>query len=160
MLESALALAVPHNVGRPHLRSAPEQARPGPSTKGDYGPPYMGGMSDPRQTFGEPLHPQPIEIDLDQFCSELPAPGDRHLRLGVADRRRVMVRLSKGPHSARRHLSLAGDLPHMCLMGEGAKIVFGLIQVNAVTKISHAVNRLRSPTIAWSRWAFGVGVDA
>src|SRR5215471_9654997 len=64
MLEAALALAVPNEVSRPHLRTAPAQVRPRLRTECDHSPPHMRRMSNPRQSFRETLHPQPLFADV------------------------------------------------------------------------------------------------
>ena len=63
-LKSAFALAVPHNVGREHLRTAPEQAWPRLGAERDDGAPALGGrMSNALQVVGETLRPQAMQID-------------------------------------------------------------------------------------------------
>jgi hypothetical protein len=73
----------------------------------------MGRVDDTWQVLREPLHPQAIEIDLDDLSGELPAPDDLLLCLCRTDRCRVLVRVRESLDSARGHLKLASHAPEL-----------------------------------------------
>jgi hypothetical protein len=56
-------------------------------------------MPDPAHVLREPLHPQMMEIDTDDFRAECSASGYGHLRHALADRRGVLVGIGENPDS-------------------------------------------------------------
>src|SRR5215471_12840024 len=117
--------AVPHEVVREHLRTAPDQARPRLGTECNHGSLARAGpVYHPRQIFMVPLHLKPLQINTRELGCELPAPSDSNLHLCVAECSRVFVGIRKGHNCARWHLhpsrgfgrmDLDGDQTHHCL---------------------------------------------
>src|SRR5947208_752520 len=106
MLKGVLTLVVSYKVGRLRFQTGPEQAWSGMCAEGDEGAPgHGGGVQNPRQVLAMPLHPQPMQVDTDEFRGELPAPHDRNISPRSPDCCRVVVGVDECADCARRHPS-------------------------------------------------------
>ena len=122
-LKGACALAVSHNVRRQHFRTAPEQAWPRLRAEREGGPSAYGGrVREARQVVEESLRPQPMQIDPDELSAKLPARSDGHLGARRADRRRIIVGVGEGSHSARRHLEPRQRVSTQCAKGSRVEV--------------------------------------
>ena len=109
-----LTLTMPHDASRLHFHTTRQQARPRFSAECKNGPPCRNGrVTNPRQIVGEALHPQAMQIDIDDLPCKTPAPGYvylEYLGFGSSHRRPVVVGVGEDMNSARRHLDLpSGD---------------------------------------------------
>jgi hypothetical protein len=106
-------ILVSYDIGRLQFYTAREQAWSRLCAKRDDGPPgKVGRMCNPRKIVEEPLHPDAMEIDPDEFRGEVPAPGDCYLGSRCADRCRVIVGVSERVDDARRHLAPLSAKPY------------------------------------------------